>query len=160
MPDFKILTRGMPARTDEWLLAMNTPLAELPKLTEEEKRSAARSFRTDEQYARHLLLRSSAKKRESEEAEQIGAIIESFFAEIGDEFQLNGVVKRGFEPGWRAQIQSKSGAAGWKFYEVQIPTEDFSGEPGKQALKIAEPEQIRDLLIAELGIAELRKVAI
>ena len=159
MADFQILTRGIPARAEEWFFATNAPDSQLPQLSAEDKRRARIRHMSDEQYARHLLLRSCAKKRETEEAEQIGAIIESLFVETGSGFKLNGVVKRGFEPGWRAQIQSTSAGAGWKFYEVQIPTEDFSGEPRRQILKVTEPDQIRDLLIAELGIGESRKVA-
>lgn len=157
MPDFQILTRGTPARAEEWLQANSTPESELPQLTQEDKRSARIRHLTDEQYARHLVLRSNARRRELDEAEQIGRIILNLFRDLGGKFKLNGIVKRGFEPGWRALIESSG--KGYRFYDVSLPTEDFSGEPGKRILNISNPEEIRAHLLAELDIDEGQRVA-
>jgi hypothetical protein len=159
MPDFQITTRGMPARAAEWLLAQGTPEYELPQLTEEDKRRARLRPMTNEQYARRLLLRSLAKRRESQEAWQIGGIIENLFGELGGRFKLIAIVKRGFEPGWRALIESHSSGSGTKFFDISLPTEDFSGEPGKPILDISDPEEIRDYLLTELDLGEGQRAA-
>jgi hypothetical protein len=159
MPDFQITTRGMPARAEEWLLAEGAPESELPQLTDEDRRRARLRNMTDEQYARHLVLRAYAKRRELAEAERIGEIIESLFGELGGRFKLTAIVKRGFEPGWRALIESQSPGTGWKFFDVPLPTEDFSDEPGKQVLNISNPEEIRAYLLAELDVGEGQRVA-
>ena len=112
MPDFQITRRGMPARAEEWLSAESAPESELPQLTEEDKRRARLRQMTDEQYARHLVLRAYAKRRELAEAERIGEMIEKLFGELGGRFKLTAIAKRGFEPGWRALIKSPSPATG------------------------------------------------
>jgi hypothetical protein len=159
MADFQITTRGMPARAEEWLLAQGTPESELPQLTEEDRRRARIRPMTDEQYARRLLLRAFAKRRESQEAEQIGGIIQNFFIELGGKFKLNAIVKRGFEPGWRALIESHSSGSGWKFFDIPLPTEDFSGNPSKPVLDISNPEEIRAFLLTELDLGEGQRAA-
>ena len=159
MADFQITTRGMPARAEEWLLAQDTPKSELPQLTEEDRRRARIRPMTDEQYARRLLLRAFAKRRESQEAEQIGGIIENLFGEIGGRFKLTAIVKRGFEPGWRALIESRSSGSGWEFFDIPLPTEDFSGEPGRQILNISNPEEIRAYLLTKLDFGEGQRAA-
>lgn len=152
MAEFQITTRGIPARADEWLLTQNTPESELPQLNDDDKRHARNRRWTDEMYARHLLLRSYAKQREKTEAEQIGEVIQTLFRELNGEYKLNAIVKRGFEPGWRVLIESRANGKGRKFYDVSLPTEDFSGEPGKRILNGSSPEEIRSFLLAELGL--------
>jgi hypothetical protein len=159
MLDFQITTRGMPARAEEWLLAQSTPESELPRLTEDDRRRARIRPMTEEQYARRLLLRAIARRRELLEAEQIGGGIQNFFGELGGRFKLTAIVKRGFEPGWRALIESHSSVTGWKFFDIPLPTEDFSGESGKQVLNISNPEEIRAYLLAELEADEGQRVA-
>jgi hypothetical protein len=159
MPDFQITTRGMPARAEEWFRAEDAPESELPQLTEEDRRRARLRHMTDEQYARHLVLKAYAKRRELDEAERIGGIIQDLFGELGGKFKLNGVVKRGFEPGWRVLIESHSPGTGWKFFDVSLPTEDFSDEPGKRVLNISNPEEIRAYLLAELDLGESQRIA-
>ena len=159
MSSFQITTRGLPARAEEWLLASGTPENELPQLNDEDKRRARIRHMTDEQYARHLILRAAAKRRELDEAERIGGIIESLFVELGGRFKLNGIVKRGLEPGWRALIESSSPGKGWKFFDIPLPTEDFSDKPAKQVLNVANSEEVRAYLLAELNIDEGQKVA-
>jgi len=159
MATFQILTRGMPARAEEWLLAQSAPESELPELTEEDRRRARIWHLTDEKYARRLFLRASAKKREMEEAKEIGGIIQGLLSEIGGKFKLNAIVKRGLEPGWHALIESHSPGTGWKFFDVALPTEDFSGEPGKQVLNIFNSEEIRAYVLAELNLGEGQRAA-
>lgn len=159
MPDFQILTRGMPSRAEEWLLAESAPKSELPQLTEEDRRRARLRHMSDEQYARHLVLRAYSKRRELDEAERIGGIIQDLFGEFGGKFKLNGVVKRGLEPGWRVLIESHSPGTGWKFFDLFLPTEDFFDEPGKRVLNISNPEEIRAYLLAELDFNEAQRIA-
>jgi hypothetical protein len=159
MADFQITTRGMPARAEEWLLAEGAPESELPQLTEEDRRRARIRLMTDEQYARHLLLKDSARRREAGEAEKIGWIIQKLFGELEGKFKLNAVVKRGFEPGWHALIESHSAGAGAKFFDVPLPTEDFSDEPGKRVLNVSNPEEIRAYLLTKLELDEGQRAA-
>jgi hypothetical protein len=149
MPDFKVMTRGMPSRADEWLQTLNTPDAELPHLTEEDKHSARLRRMTDEQYARHLALRAYTRKREEREAEELGNAIIGILQEMGGEFRLLGLWKRGLEPGWRAQIQFRPEARG-RVFDVPLLTEDFSDEPGKEVLDASNHEDIRSHLLAAL----------
>jgi hypothetical protein len=158
MASFQILTRGMPARPDEWLHAQEVPEPELPQLTDDDRRRARIRHMSDEQYARHLLLRQTARQRELEEASQIGEVIERLFDEWKAGFRLKGIVKRGFEPGWRALIEGHSPASGWKFYDLQLPTESFSDERHQEILNPANPEEIREYLISKLGRDEFRTV--
>jgi hypothetical protein len=159
MATFQILTRGMPARAEEWLLAQGVPAPELPPLTDEDKQRARIRHLSDEQYARHLLLRRSARKRELEEAKQIGELIEQLFEEWKAGFRLKGLVKRGFEPGWRALIEGHSPVTGWRYYDIPIPTESFSDEQHQVVLNPSNPEEIREYLISKLGRDEYRTVA-
>lgn len=159
MPDFQITTRGMPARAEEWLLAKSTSESDLPRLSEEDKRRARMRHLTDEAYARHLLLRASAKQREAREAEQIGDVVENLFRERGGRFKLNAIVKRGFEPGWRLLIESQSPVSGWKFFDVLLPTEEFSGESGSRVLDASNPEEIRSYLSSKLDFGEEQRAA-
>ena len=149
----------MPARAEEWLQVSTIPASDLPQLTEEDGRRARIRHMTDEQYGRRLLLRARARQRETEEAERIGGMIQALFAELGGNLKLNAIVKRGFEPGWRALIQSHLSGKGWKFFDISLPTEDFSGEPGKQVLDISNPEEIRAFLLAELDLGDGQRVA-
>jgi hypothetical protein len=114
---------------------------------------------SDEQYARHLVLRRSARKRESEEARQIGEIIEKLFDEWRAGYRLKGITKRGFEPGWRALIEYHSPVSGWRFFDIPIPTEDFSGEGGESVIDATNPEELRRYLGVKLGRDEIRTVA-
>ena len=159
MPDFQILTRGLPALAEEWLQAESAPESELPQLNDEDKRRARIRLMTDEQYARHLVLRAFAKRRELTEAERIGEVIEELFGEFRGKFKLNGIVKRGFEPGWHALIESHLPGAGTKFFDVSLPTEDFSDEQGKQVLDVSNSEEIRAYLLAELEFDEGQRMA-
>lgn len=159
MAAFEILTRGLPARADEWLSALAAPSSELPSLSEEDRQRARIRNMSDEQYARHMVLRRLARQREREEAAQIGAAIEKLFEEWKAGFRLKGIVKRGFEPGWRALIECHSPASGWKFFDIPIPTEDFSGEGSEQVLDASNPDEIREFLISKLGREDVRTVA-
>jgi len=158
MPAFDILTRGMPYRAEEWLLAQDTPESDLPRLTDEDRRRARIRHMTDEQYARHLVLRASTRKREEQEAEELGGTIVEILKELGGEFQLIGLWKRGLEPGWRAQIQFRPEDRG-RVYDVPLPTEDFSGGPIHRILNISDPEEIRACLLAKLGFGEDKRMA-
>lgn len=159
MAAFQILTRGLPARVDEWFAAMATPSTQLPQLSDEDRRRARIRNMSDEQYARHLVLRRSARERESEEAQRIGDTIEKLFEEWKAGYRLKGIVKRGFEPGWRALIESHSHVSGGKFFDIPLPTEDFSGERNDTVIDAANPEEIREYLISKLGRDEFRTVA-
>ncbi len=159
MAAFQILTRGLPARAEEWLLAQETPIANLPVLSEEDQQRARIRHLSDEQYARHLLLRQSARKRESEEGERIGKVILDLFEEWKAGFHLKGIVKRGFEPGWCALIELQAPGSGSKFFEIPLPTEDFSDERDRQVLNVANPEEIREYLRSKLGWGEYRAAA-
>lgn len=159
MPDFQIVTRGLPARAEEWLLAQRIPECDLPPLAELDKQRARIRHITDEQYSRRLFMRDRARKRETEEAKLLGGIVQDLFVELGGSFTLKGVVKRGFEPGWRVLIEFHAPNAGWKFFDISIPTEDFSGEPGKQVLNVSNHEEIRAFLLAELNTGEGQRLA-
>lgn len=159
MAAFQILTRGLPARADEWLAAMATPDSELPQLSNEDRRRARIRNMSDQQYARHLVLRRSARERESEEAERIGDTIEKLFDEWKAGYRLKGIVKRGLEPGWRALIEYHSSVSGWKFFDIPLPTEDFSNDHSDVVIDSANPEEIREYLISKLGRDEFRTVA-
>lgn len=158
MAAFQILTRGLPARAEEWLAAVATPSAELPSLSDEDRRRARLRNLSDEQFARHLLLRQSARQRETEEAKMIGTAIEDIFEEWKAGFRLKGIVKRGFEPGWRALIEFHSPMSGWRFYDIPLPTEDFSNDK-QQVLNAMNRDEIREYLISKLGRDEFRTVA-
>jgi hypothetical protein len=158
MPDFKIVTRGMPSRPDEWFQAQNAPKTELPELSKEDKQSARNSLRTDEQFARHLLLRASTRKREEMEAVELGTTISEILQGFGGDFQLLGIGKRGLDPGWFAQIQFRPEARG-RLFNVSLPTENFSDEQDVEVLNAADYEQIREHLISELGLEKSRMVA-
>lgn len=158
MRDFQIVTRGMPSRPDEWFRSLNAPASDLPVLTEEDKRRARIRHLTDEQYARHLVLRASTRKREEQEAEELGNTIVEVLLELGGEFQLIGLWKRGLEPGWRARIQFHPEASG-KLFDVPLPTEDFSFEGAKQVLNVSDREEIRARLLAELDLGEDQRMA-
>jgi len=158
MPDFKISTRGMPSRPDEWFQALNAPSAELPELTEDDKYSARISHRTEEQFARHLVLREFTRKREEKEAVGLGTTIAEILQGLGGDFQLQHIGKRGLDPGWFAQIQFRPEARG-RVLNVSLPTEDFSDEQNGEVLNVGDYEQIRDYLISELGLEKSRMVA-
>ena len=156
MADFQIITRGLPARAEEWIWARNAPDSKLPPLSDEDKRKARIRFLSDEQYARHLLLRACARQREEREAETLGEVITAILVEVGGEYRLKGLVKRGFEPGWRALIEfSPVGSV----LDVPVPTEDFSGEPGREVLRVDNPQGIRDYLLGKLGRVQSSPVA-
>jgi hypothetical protein len=159
MPDFQVVTRGLPARAEEWLWARNAPDSKLPPLSEEDKRKARIRFLSDEQYARHLLLRACARQREEREANALGEVIAAILLELDGEYRLTGLVKRGFEPGWRALIEFSPREAVERVLDIPVPTEDFSGEPGSEILRVDNPQGIRDYLLRELGRAQSSPVA-
>lgn len=159
MAAFQIITRGMPSRPDEWFRALDTANAELPKLTEDDKKRARLRRMTDEQYARHLMLRANTRQREMEEAERLGKTIVEILRGLGSEFQLKGIGKRGVEPGWWARIESSPRGSVEKIFDVQFPTEDFSDEQNSEILNIDDTEQIRNYLISRLGLEKSRTVA-
>ena len=149
---FQIVTRGMPARPDEWFQALNASRSELPKLSEDDKRSARIRQMTDEQYARHLMLRAAARKRETEEGERLGNAIVQILQQLGGEFHLKGIGKRGFEPGWRALIEFRPHGTVEKIFDIVLPTEDFSEDRNVELLNTSDIDQIRGYLISKLGI--------
>ncbi len=157
---FQIVTRGMPSRPDEWFHALNTPVSELPSLTDEDKRSARVRQMTDEQYARHLLLVAVTRKREEKEAEELGRTIAELLLELGGNFNLRAIGKRALEPGWYALIEPGPDrpAIGTPRY-VPFPTEDFSDGQNGEVLNIGDVARIRDRLISELDIETPLKVA-
>jgi hypothetical protein len=159
MSDFQIVTRGMPALAEEWILASRAPESQLPQLTEVDRSRARGRYMSEEQYARHLLLRSYASGRETEEAKQIGEIVISLFGDLNGGFELKGVVKRGAEAGWHILIESRSAKSGSKVFDILLPTEDFSGEGGKDLLDVHSPEEIRGYLVSALNVEQVRKVA-
>jgi hypothetical protein len=158
-PSFQIVTRGMPARPDEWFRALNATPTELPQLSDDDKRSARIRHMTDEQYARHLMLRASARKREAEEAEKLGNAIVEILQRLGGEFQLTGIGKRGLEPGWHAFIEFRPRGTTEKFFDVPLPTEDFSDERNVGLLNTTDMDQIRGYLVSKLGIEGAGAVA-
>lgn len=149
----------MPAKPDEWLRARNAAQSELPQLSEDDRRSARIRHMTDEQYARHLMLRASARKREAEEAEKLGNAIVEILERLGGEFHLTGIGKRGFEPGWHAFIEFRPHGTAEKFFDVPLPTEDFSDEQNVALLNAADVDQIRGYLVSKLGIEGAGAVA-
>jgi hypothetical protein len=159
MPDFNIVTRGMPSRAEEWFQAQGAPISELPELTEVERHRARITLRTDEQYARHLMLRAFTRKREEREAEILGNTIAAILQEFGGEFQLKSIGKRGLEPGWLAQILFCPRGSVDGVRSISFPTEDFSGEAGRQVLNILSPEEIRAHLVTKLDLGEGQRMA-
>jgi hypothetical protein len=158
-PNFQIVTRGMPARPDEWFRVLNAAQSELPQLSDDDKHSARIRHMTDEQYARHLMLRASARKREAQEAEMLGNAIVEILQRLGGEFQLTGIGKRGLEPGWHAFIEFRPHGTAEKFFDVPLPTEDFSDEQNVELLNAADIDQIRGYLVTKLGIEGAGAVA-
>jgi hypothetical protein len=156
---FQIVTRGMPARPDEWFEALNASRSELPELSESDKRSARIRQMTDEQYARHLVLRASARRREAEEAERLGNVIVEILQQLGGLFRLTGIGKRGLEPGWHAMIEFRPQGTVERFFDIALPTEDFSGDQNVELLNAADSDQIREYLISKLGIDPPEAVA-
>jgi len=156
---FQIVTRGMPARPDEWFQVLNANQSELPELSEDDKRSARIRHMTDEQYARHLMLRASARRREAEEAEQLGNAIVEILQQLGGEFQLVGIGKRGLEPGWHAMIEFRPHGTVERFFDIALPTEDFSDKQNVELLNAADSDQIREFLVSRLGIEPPQAVA-
>jgi len=160
MGNFQIITRGMPSRPEEWFQVLNADQSKLPRLTEEDKRSARIRRMTDEQYARHLLLVSTTRKREADEAEALGKTIAGILQELGHGLQLKEIGKRGLEPGWRALIEFRPNGSGKKppFY-LSLPTEDFSDGQNGEVLDVGDVNQIRNFLMSQLGIENPRTVA-
>jgi len=159
MPDFQILTRGMPSRADEWFRALNVPDSELPALTEDDMRSARVRLMTDEQYARHLVLRAFTREREEQEGEVLGNTIAEILQELGGEFQLKSIGRRGLESGWCAQILYCPHGSVERIRSVSLPTEYFPDQPGRQVLNIFNPDEIRVYLLAELGLGQDQRMA-
>jgi hypothetical protein len=158
-PGFQIVTRGIPAQAEEWFRAQNANLADLPQLSDEDRRRAKARRMTDEQYARHLVLRASARERETEEAERLGNAIVEILQQFGTDFHLKGIERRGLEPGWHVLIEFHPRGATHKFFDIALLTEDYSGDRQAEVLNLSDIDQIRGFLVARLGINELGAVA-
>ena len=160
MADFKIMTRGMPSQPDEWFRSQSVPVSELPVLTEDDQQRARLRRMTDEQYARHLMLRAFTREREEQEAERLGEIITGILRGLGGDFQLKGLWKRGLEPGWRARIESYASSGSLeRVFDVPFPTEDFSDDGSGKVVNASDLEEIRRHLVAELNLGQDQRVA-
>ena len=98
------------------------------------------------------MLRASARKREEEEAERLGNAIVQVLQQLGGNYQLKGIGKRGLEPGWHALIEFSPRGTAEKFFDITLPTEDFSDERNIEVLNASDIDQIRGFLLAKLGI--------
>lgn len=159
MGSFQVFTRGMPARAEEWLKALNVPVSDLPRLTDDERRRAGIRRLSEEQYARHILLRASARDREDQEGKLLGDIIVDLLKELSGDFSLKSVVKRGLEPGWHALIEYRVGSAVDRLIDLVIPTEDFSDQPGSRVISVGDVDEVRDYVRSVLRGQNIGAVA-
>ncbi len=148
--DIQIVTRGLPASADDWFRAVHIPEDELPGLTEDDKRRAKLWHLNDEQYRRHLALRQFAKDRELAEAETIGRETASLLAELGDQYLLRAVWKRGLEPGWYVRIESKGGRA--RVWDIHFGPDIIGADNvGAERQSLLTAQVLRPHLFEKLG---------
>jgi hypothetical protein len=158
--DIQIVTRGIPASADEWFRAFNIPEDELPGLTDEDKRRARLRHLNDEQYRRHLALRKFAKERELAEAKSLGRETTNLLAELGIEYRLKGVVKRGLESGWHLLIESKGGRVAARVWDVHFGPEILGADNvGDERQNLLTADVLRSPLFQALGREDALRAA-
>jgi hypothetical protein len=158
--DVQIVTRGIPASADEWFRALHAPEDELPGLTDEDKVRARLRHLNDEQYRRHLALRKYAKDREFAEAESLGREITNLLAELGSEYRLKAVVKRGLESGWHMLIESRGGRTGARVWDIHFGPEILGADNiGTERQHFLTSEVLRSHLFHALGREDALRAA-
>jgi hypothetical protein len=158
--DIQIVTRGIPASADEWFRAFHIAEDELPGLTDEDKRRAKLRHLNDEQYRRHLALRKFAKDREFVEAEFLGRETVNLLAELGPEYQLKSVAKRGLEAGWHMLIESRGGRAGTRVWDIHFGPEILGADnAGADRKNLITAELLRPHLFHSLGREDALRAA-
>jgi len=116
MHNFQVVTMGLPATSGEWFRAANAPESELPALTEKQKLNARAFHRTEQDYSRgNLLLRKYAREREEREGRLLGGHVVELLAELGKDYQLHTVARRGADPGWHLLVEHQ-GEQVWDLY--------------------------------------------
>ena len=116
MYSFRVVTMGLPATAAEWFRALNAPEAELPPLTETQKQNARAFHRTEQDYSRgNFLVQRYAREREEREGRLLGSRVVELLGELGQDYQLHTVARRGVDPGWHLLIEHRGGKV-WDLY--------------------------------------------
>ncbi len=115
MQSFKVITMGRPASTAEWVRAENAPESDLPPLTETQRRNAAAFHQSEHDYSRNLLLRRYAREREERAGRLLGERIAAVLKDLGPEYKLHTVARRGADSGWHTLIEHPLGVRDLQF---------------------------------------------
>jgi hypothetical protein len=116
--DFRVQISGGSVSLDDWRQAMTAAEAELPGLTENQKKAARIVAMTEHEYARGVLADELGRKRQLENGRLLGAIIGEMLNGSGRRWRLYSLVRKGVQFQWIARFEGPGTDR-----EVEIPIE-------------------------------------
>lgn len=106
---FKVFISGASNSAEEWKEALEAPPTALPTLDEEQKEAARRFQVSEEEYARGVLAGKLGERRHAQRAEVLGRAVEAILEGLGQEYQLDAILRQGTEFRWVFRIETPQG---------------------------------------------------
>ncbi len=147
---FKVYISGSSSSAEEWKQAIEAPVSELPKLSDEQKETAKRFQVAEEEYARGVLAGDLASQRHSQRGQVLGETVEKLLSGLGSGYRVDAILRHGVEFRWMLRIETPGG-----FRNVDIPLDLADDVIDSGATNVI--EQLKSRVLQGIGRSEVAR---